>query len=153
LIGTRRVLSGEFITINKHLIKDLEELGLWDEYTKYDIIVNNGSIQNIQYIPKNIRELYKTVWELKMKDIIDMAADRGAFIDQSQSMNLWMAEPNQNKISSMHMYSWKKGLKTGMYYLRTKAASQALQSLGIEKPKERIIKPPTEDEDCLYCSS
>ena len=153
LIGTRRVLSGEFITINKHLIKDLEELGLWDEYTKYDIIVNNGSIQSLEYIPKNIREIYKTVWELKMKDIIDMAADRGAFIDQSQSMNLWMAEPNQNKISSMHMYSWKKGLKTGMYYLRTKAASQALQSLGIEKPKERIFKQPIEEEDCLFCSS
>lgn len=153
LIGTRRVLSGEFITINKHLIKDLEELGLWDEYTKYDIIINNGSIQSLEYIPKNIREIYKTVWELKMKDIIDMAADRGAFIDQSQSMNLWMAEPNHNKISNMHMYSWKKGLKTGMYYLRTKAASQAMQSLGIEKPQKRIFKPPVEDEDCLFCSS
>lgn len=153
LIGTRRVLSGEFITINKHLIKDLEELSLWDEYTKYDIIINNGSIQSLEYIPKNIREIYKTVWELKMKDIIDMAADRGVFIDQSQSMNLWMAEPNPNKISNMHIYSWKKGLKTGMYYLRTKAASQAIQSLGIEKPQERTFKPPIEDEDCLFCSS
>jgi ribonucleoside-diphosphate reductase alpha chain len=153
LIGTRRVLSGEFIIINKHLINDLEELGLWDEYTKYDIIINNGSIQTLEYIPKQIRDIYKTVWDLKMKDVIDMAADRGAFIDQSQSMNLWMAEPNLNKISSMHMYSWKKGLKTGMYYLRTKAASQAIQSLGIEKPKERIFQPPQEDEDCLFCSS
>lgn len=153
LIGTRRVLSGEFITINKHLIADLEKLGLWDEYTKYDIIINDGSIQNLEYIPKQIRDLYKTVWDLKMKDIIDMAADRGAFIDQSQSMNLWMAEPTSNKISSMHMYSWKKGLKTGMYYLRSKSASKALQSLGIEKPKERVFSPPQEDEDCVFCSS
>ena len=153
LIGTRRVLSGEFITTNKHLVKDLEEIGLWDEHTKYDIIINQGSIQTLEYIPKDIRERYKTVWEMSMKDIIDMAADRGVFIDQSQSMNLWMAEPTPSKLSSMHMYSWKKGLKTGMYYLRSKAASAALQSLGIEKPKERIFQPPTEDEECTYCSS
>jgi ribonucleoside-diphosphate reductase alpha chain len=153
LIGTRRVLSGEFITTNKHLVKDLEEIGLWDEHTKYDIIINGGSIQKLEYIPKDIRERYKTVWEMSMKDIIDMAADRGVFIDQSQSMNLWMAEPTNGKLSSMHMYAWKKGLKTGMYYLRSQGASTALQSLGIEKPKERVFNAPQEDEECTFCSS
>jgi len=152
-IGTRRVLAGEFITTNKHLVRDLEEIGLWDEYTKYDVIVNKGSIQSLEYIPKDIRERYKTVWEMSMKDIIDMAADRGVFIDQSQSMNLWMAEPTVGKLSSMHMYAWKKGLKTGMYYLRSQAASTPLQSLGLEKPKERVFNAPQEDEECTFCSS
>jgi ribonucleoside-diphosphate reductase alpha chain len=153
LIYTRRVLAGEYIITNKHLVRDLEEIGLWDEYTKYDIIVNKGSVQSLEYIPKDIKERYKTVWEMSMKDIIDMSADRGVFVDQSQSMNLWMAEPTVGKLSSMHMYSWKKGLKTGMYYLRSQAASQAIQSLGIEKPQERIFKSPLEEEDCLFCSS
>jgi ribonucleoside-diphosphate reductase alpha chain len=149
----RRVLAGEFVIINKHLVRELELIGLWDEHTKYDIIVNRGSIQSLGYIPKDIKELFKTVWEMKMKDIIDMSADRGAFIDQSQSMNLWMAEPTLNKLQSMHMYSWKSGLKTGMYYLRTQAATQALQSLGIERPKEVVFKPQIEEDECTVCSS
>ena len=124
---TRRVLSGEFIVVNKHLLKDLVRLGLWNEGMKNKIIAANGSVQDIQEIPENIRVLYRTVWELSMKDIIDMAAERGAYIDQSQSLNLFMQNPNFGKITSMHFYAWKKGLKTGMYYLRTKAASEAIK--------------------------
>jgi ribonucleoside-diphosphate reductase alpha chain len=126
-IYTRRVLSGEFVVVNKHLLKDLVQLGLWNDNMKNKLIAANGSVQNITEIPENIRILYRTVWELKMKDIIDMAADRGAFIDQSQSLNLFMQNPNFGKITSMHFYAWKKGLKTGMYYLRTQAASEAIK--------------------------
>jgi ribonucleoside-diphosphate reductase alpha chain len=126
-IYTRRVLSGEFVVVNKHLLKDLVQLGLWNDNMKNKLIAANGSVQNIQEIPENIRLLYRTVWELKMKDIIDMAADRGAYIDQSQSLNLFMQNPNFGKITSMHFYAWKKGLKTGMYYLRTQAASEAIK--------------------------
>ena len=124
---TRRVLSGEFIVVNKHLLVDLVKLGLWNEDVKNAIMANNGSIQSIEGIPDNIKELYKTVWEMSMKDIIDMAADRGMFIDQSQSLNLFVESPNMGKLTSMHFYAWKKGLKTGMYYLRTKAASAAIK--------------------------
>lgn len=126
-IYTRRVLSGEFVVVNKHLLKDLVQLGLWNDNMKNKLIAANGSVQNIEEIPENIRILYRTVWELKMKDIIDMAADRGAYIDQSQSLNLFMQNPNFGKITSMHFYAWKKGLKTGMYYLRTQAASEAIK--------------------------
>lgn len=126
-IYTRRVLSGEFVVVNKHLLKDLVQLGLWNDNMKNKLIAANGSVQNIEEIPENIRMLYRTVWELKMKDIIDMAADRGAYIDQSQSLNLFMQNPNFGKITSMHFYAWKKGLKTGMYYLRTQAASEAIK--------------------------
>jgi len=121
------VLSGEFVVVNKHLLKDLVQLGLWNDNMKNKLIAANGSVQNIEEIPENIRILYRTVWELKMKDIIDMAADRGAYIDQSQSLNLFMQNPNFGKITSMHFYAWKKGLKTGMYYLRTQAASEAIK--------------------------
>lgn len=124
---TRRVLSGEFIVVNKHLLIDLVKLGLWNDDLKNAIMANNGSIQSIDGIPDNIKELYKTVWELSMRDIIDMAADRGIFIDQSQSLNLFVESPNMGKLTSMHFYAWKKGLKTGMYYLRTKAASAAIK--------------------------
>jgi ribonucleoside-diphosphate reductase alpha chain len=124
---TRRVLSGEFIVVNKHLLVDLVKLGLWNEDVKNAIMANNGSIQSIEGIPDNIKELYKTVWEMSMRDIIDMAADRGMFIDQSQSLNLFVESPNMGKLTSMHFYAWKKGLKTGMYYLRTKAASAAIK--------------------------
>jgi len=124
---TRRVLSGEFIVVNKHLLIDLVKLGLWNDDLKNAIMANNGSIQAIDGIPDNIKELYKTVWELSMRDIIDMAADRGLFIDQSQSLNLFVESPNMGKLTSMHFYAWKKGLKTGMYYLRTKAASAAIK--------------------------
>lgn len=121
-IYSRRTLSGEYVVVNKHLLKDLIELGLWNNEMKQRLMAANGSIQNIDNIPQNIKELYKTVWEIKQKVIIDMAADRGAFICQSQSLNLFVENPNLAKLSSMHFYGWKKGLKTGMYYLRSKAA-------------------------------
>ncbi|MBS7566380.1 ribonucleoside-diphosphate reductase subunit alpha [Mucilaginibacter sp. Bleaf8] len=126
-IYTRRVLSGEFIIVNKHLLRDLVDLGLWNSRMKDQIISKNGSIQDIAEIPQNIKDLYKTVWEIKMRNIIDMAADRGAYICQSQSLNLFINAPNASKLTSMHFYAWKKGLKTGMYYLRTQAASQAVK--------------------------
>ncbi len=126
-IYTRRVLSGEFIIVNKYLLHDLVELGLWNNDMKNKIITANGSIQDIAEIPADIKELYKTVWEIKMRTIIDMAADRGAYICQSQSLNLFVSSPNAAKLTSMHFYAWKKGLKTGMYYLRTQAASQAVK--------------------------
>jgi ribonucleoside-diphosphate reductase alpha chain len=126
-IYTRRVLSGEFIIVNKHLLKDLVALGLWDETMKNKIIAAGGSVQHIEEIPPATRELYKTVWEIKQRTLIDMAADRGAFICQSQSLNLFMDQPTPGKLTSMHFYAWKKGLKTGMYYLRTQAATQAVQ--------------------------
>ncbi|THD69443.1 ribonucleoside-diphosphate reductase subunit alpha [Robertkochia marina] len=126
-IYTRRVLSGEFIVVNKHLLEDLVELGLWTEELKQELMRANGSIQHIEGIPENIKELYKTVWELSMKDIIDMARHRGYFIDQSQSLNLFMEGANFAKLTSMHFYAWKSGLKTGMYYLRTKSAVDAIK--------------------------
>ncbi|MDB5031315.1 ribonucleoside-diphosphate reductase subunit alpha [Mucilaginibacter sp.] len=126
-IYTRRVLSGEFIIVNKHLLRDLVNRGLWDNTMKDKIITANGSIQGIAEIPQELKDLYKTVWEIKMRDIIDMAADRGAYICQSQSLNLFINSPNASKLTSMHFYAWKKGLKTGMYYLRTQAASQAVK--------------------------
>ncbi|KAI8130579.1 Ribonucleoside-diphosphate reductase large subunit [Lucilia cuprina] len=126
-IYTRRVLSGEFNVVNHHLLKDLTELDLWDDEMKNKIISNRGSIQAIEEIPKHIRDLYKTVWEISVKTTIQMAADRGAFIDQSQSFNIHVAEPNYGKLTSIHFYAWKSGLKTGMYYLRTKPAANAIQ--------------------------
>ncbi|HEY8780587.1 MAG TPA: ribonucleoside-diphosphate reductase subunit alpha [Mucilaginibacter sp.] len=126
-IYTRRVLSGEFIIVNKYLLRDLVNRGLWDNNMKDKIITANGSIQDITEIPQEIKDLYKTVWEIKMRSIIDMAADRGAYICQSQSLNLFINAPNASKLTSMHFYAWKKGLKTGMYYLRTQAASQAVK--------------------------
>jgi ribonucleoside-diphosphate reductase alpha chain len=126
-IYTRRVLSGEFIVVNKHLLYDLVKLGLWNEDLKQEIMRNNGSIQNIDIIPADIKELYKTVWELSMKDIIDMSRQRGYFIDQSQSLNLFMEGATMAKLTSMHFYAWKSGLKTGMYYLRTKSAVDAIK--------------------------
>ncbi len=126
-IYTRRVLSGEFVVVNKHLLRDLVKLGIWNDTLKNKIIAANGSIQNIAEVPANIKELYKTVWEIKQRTIIDMAADRGAFIDQSQSLNLFIQDANFAKMSSAHFYAWKKGLKTGMYYLRTKSAADAIK--------------------------
>lgn len=126
-IYTRRVLSGEFVVVNKHLLRDLVKLGIWNDTLKNKIVAANGSVQNIPEIPANIKELYKTVWEIKQRTIIDMAADRGAFIDQSQSLNLFIQDANFAKMSSAHFYAWKKGLKTGMYYLRTKAAADAIK--------------------------
>jgi ribonucleoside-diphosphate reductase alpha chain len=126
-IYTRRVLAGEYIIVNKHLLKDLVSLGLWNEDLKNKLIAGNGSVQHIQEIPDNLKALYKTAWELSQKSIIEMAADRGAFICQSQSLNVFVENPNFGKLSSMHFYAWERGLKTGMYYLRTKAATDAIK--------------------------
>ncbi len=136
-IYTRRVLSGEFIVVNKHLLEDLVGLGIWNDTLKQQLMRANGSVQDIEGIPEDIKELYKTVWELSMKDIIDMARQRGYFIDQSQSLNLFMENANYSKLTSMHFYGWKSGLKTGMYYLRTKAAVDAIKfTLDNTKKKE-----------------
>ncbi|MFM8950694.1 MAG: ribonucleoside-diphosphate reductase subunit alpha [Bacteroidota bacterium] len=126
-IYTRRVLSGEFVVVNKHLLLDLVRLGLWNTDLKNKLIASNGSVQDIPEVPQDIKELYKTVWEIKQRAVIDMAADRGAYICQSQSLNIFMQNANFSKLSSMHFYAWKKGLKTGMYYLRTKAAVDAIK--------------------------
>ena len=138
-IYTRRVLSGEFIIVNKHLLKDLVQLGLWNNTMKNAIIAANGSIQGIPQIPAELKELYKTVWEIKQRSLIDMAADRGAFICQSQSLNLFVDNPTTSKLTSMHFYAWKKGLKTGMYYLRTQAASQAVQFTVQKQGSEEML--------------
>ena len=137
-IYTRRVLSGEFIVVNKHLLNDLVERGLWTETLKQELMRNNGSVQELN-IPQDLKELYKTVWEMSMKDIIDMSRQRGYFIDQSQSLNLFMQDANYSKLTSMHFYAWKSGLKTGMYYLRTKAAVDAIKfTLNNDKKAEPI---------------
>ncbi len=170
-IYTRRVLSGEFIVVNKHLLEDLVELNLWNNEMKEEIMRANGSIQHIDIIPQDLKELYKTVWEMSMKDIIDMSRQRGYFIDQSQSMNLFMQDPDFGKLTSMHFYAWKSGLKTGMYYLRTKSAVNAIQftvskkkeSLPAgaeeEKPltgeelKQMLINSQNNPDDCEMCGS
>jgi ribonucleoside-diphosphate reductase alpha chain len=170
-IYTRRVLSGEFIVVNKHLLEDLVEMELWDNNMKEEIMRANGSIQHIDKIPQDIKDLYKTVWEMSMKDIIDMARHRGYFIDQSQSLNLFMQDADYAKLTSMHFYGWKSGLKTGMYYLRTKSAVNAIQfTLSKEKKKTtqeqdapmtpeefktmvESSKNGDSDDDCLMCGS
>lgn len=166
-IYTRRVLSGEFIIVNKHLLKDLVNLGLWNNSMKNRIISDNGSIQKIDEIPADIKELYKTVWEIKQRSLIDMAADRGAYICQSQSLNLFIENPTTSKLTSMHFYAWKKGLKTGMYYLRTQAATQAVQftvekqiiadnnsieSLTVPNISEINVEPSHADEKGISCN-
>jgi len=164
-IYTRRVLSGEFIVVNKHLLEDLVELNLWDNDMKEEIMRANGSIQHIDAIPQELKDLYKTVWELSMKDIIDMSRQRGYFVDQSQSLNLFMQDANYAKLTSMHFYAWKSGLKTGMYYLRTKSAVNAIQftiskskkeedkSLTPEELKELLLQSKDNPDDCLMCGS
>jgi ribonucleoside-diphosphate reductase alpha chain len=137
---TRRVLAGEFIVINKYLVEDLVKSKCWNSDIRTQIIANNGSIQNILEISSELRELYKTSWEIPMKTIINLAADRAPFVCQSQSLNLFMAEPSYSKISSMHFYAWRKGLKTGCYYLRTKAVAKAQQF---------TVEPPA----CVTCSA
>ncbi|KOP37704.1 ribonucleoside-diphosphate reductase subunit alpha [Flavobacterium sp. WLB] len=173
-IYTRRVLSGEFIVVNKHLLHDLVDRGLWNETLKQEIMRNNGSVQNIDVIPQDLKELYKTVWEMSMKDIIDMSRQRGYFIDQSQSLNLFMQDANYSKLTSMHFYAWQSGLKTGMYYLRTKAAVDAIkftlnndkkeetapslvaetEAISVEDYKAMLLKAQAADpEDCEMCGS
>lgn len=173
-IYTRRVLSGEFIVVNKHLLEDLVKLGLWNEDLKQEIMRHNGSVQNIDIIPQKLKDLYKTVWEMSMKDIIDMSRQRGYFIDQSQSLNLFMQDANYSKLTSMHFYAWQSGLKTGMYYLRTKAAVDAIkftlnndkkeetaptlvaetEAISVEDYKAMLLKAQAADpEDCEMCGS
>ena len=182
-IYTRRVLSGEFICVNKFLINDLIKLNLWDDNMKNTLMAHNGSVQNISQIPDDLKKLYKTVWEIPQKTIIDLAADRAPFVDQSQSLNIHMSNLSFNSISSMHFYGWKRGLKTGMYYLRSRSASDAIKftvdtkimkklrdekSQNIAEPEENnkklicSLKRPKregeskkdyEDEECLACGS
>jgi len=148
-IYLRRTLAGEFVMVNKYLMNELQEIDLWTDEVKNGIIKNNGSVQQIEAIPKNLKEKYKIVWEIPMKHLIDMSADRGAFICQSQSLNLWMKDPDYQRLTSMHFYSWKKGLKTGIYYLRTKAKA-APQQFTIEPDKKPVEE---EEEECLMCGS
>ncbi|WP_114751677.1 ribonucleoside-diphosphate reductase subunit alpha [Pleomorphovibrio marinus] len=155
-IYTRRTLSGEFVVVNKHLMKDLISLGLWTEKMKNRLISANGSIQQMPEVPQHLKDLYKTVWEISQKTIIDMAADRGAYICQSQSMNLFLQEPNFGKLTSMHFYSWKKGLKTGIYYLRSKAASSAIQ-FTVDKSQLDQVEPvqdtkKKQQQEAIACS-
>jgi ribonucleoside-diphosphate reductase alpha subunit len=159
-IYTRRTLSGEFIIVNKHLMKDLIRLGIWNDNMKNRLIAANGSVQAIPNIPQNIKDIYKTVWEISQKVIIDMSADRGAYICQSQSMNVFMQDPNFGKLTSMHFYAWKKGLKTGMYYLRSKAAASAIQftvdkaALEADKIADAALldKAKSQNQDAIACS-
>jgi ribonucleoside-diphosphate reductase alpha subunit len=155
----RRTLAGEFVVINKHLVKDLQKIGLWTKDIKNQIIRDGGSVQNVPGIPANLAAIYRTVWEIPQKSIIDMSADRGAFIDQSQSLNLFMENPSVAKLSSMHVYAWKKGLKTGMYYLRTRAKAKPQQVTitpltvaAVATDEEKLACSLANPEGCLMCS-
>ncbi len=158
-VYVRRVLAGQFPLVNRHLVRDLEKMGLWTEEVRQLIIAGSGSVQHVPCIPDRLKDKYKTVWEMSMRVLIDMSADRGAFIDQSQSLNLFVAEPNHTKLSSMHFHSWKKGLKTGMYYLRTKPAVDAVKvAVPVEvvqaadrQKEERACR--RDEPDCLACSA
>ena len=159
-IFTRRVLSGEFTVVNKYLIRDLVERGIWNEEVKNKIVMAGGSVQGITEIPEELQALYQTAWEIKQKTIVEMAADRGGFIDQSQSLNIHMEEANYGKLSSMHFHAWKKGLKTGMYYLRTRAAAQAIK-FTVKQPEAKVEFTEQESlacslaspDDCVACGS
>ena len=150
-IYTRRTLAGEFVVLNKYLLRELISLNMWNEQIKQNIIANKGSVQQLTILPEHVRNKYKIVWEMPMKHLIDMSADRGAYICQSQSLNLWLEDPNYNMLTSMHFYSWGKGLKTGIYYLRRKAKHQA-QQFTIE-PENVHKKNDEEDELCEMCSA
>ena len=152
-IFVRRVLSGEFAVVNKHLVRDLERMGIWDETMRQHIVAADGSVQGIANVPDDIKEKYRTVWEIPMRSIIDMAADRAPFIDQSMSMNLFMANPTHERLSSMHFYAWKKGLKTGMYYLRTRAATDAVKITVSPDVVESAVVCRRNDPDCAACSA
>jgi len=142
----RRVLSGEFVQVNKHLLRDLITRGLWTEETRMQLIAHNGSVQHLD-LPADVKELYKTVWEIKQRIVLDMAADRGAYIDQSQSLNIHMIDATIAKLSSMHFHGWQLGLKTGMYYLRTKAATDAIKfTVDVEKVRLASVTQPTQDK-------
>ena len=143
-IYTRRTLAGEFTKINKYLMKELIDLNMWNSSIKDNIILNKGSIQQIQNIPQKIKDKYKIAWEIPPSFLIDMAADRGAYICQSQSLNIWVEDPDYKSLTNIHFYSWKKGLKTGIYYLRRKPKHQ---------PQQFTLEPSTVDEPCETCSS
>jgi ribonucleoside-diphosphate reductase alpha chain len=170
MLYVRRVLAGEFPVVNKHLVRDLQKANLWSEEMKNKIVLERGSVQNIPEVPTEIKELYKTAWDVSMKTVQKMAADRGAFIDQSQSMNLWMKDPNFAKLTSMHFNGWRLGLKTGMYYLRSKGASSAKQLVReetkiveeievkqtqteLEEAMSDIVCSLDTPEDCVACGS
>ena len=156
---TRRVLAGEFAVVNKYLLQDLIARGLWTSEIRNQIIADKGSVQGVAAIPDDLKALYKTTWEIKQKCVLDMSADRGAFICQSQSLNLHIADPNPGKLTSMHFYAWKKGLKTGMYYLRTRPKADAIaftvdQAMAAKSRGESALKPVnTEPEECLSCGA
>jgi ribonucleoside-diphosphate reductase alpha subunit len=150
-IYSRRTIAGDFMVVNKYLMKDLMKIDMWNDKVKNNIIANNGSIQQIDSIPQDLKDKYKTVWEIPMRNLIDMAADRGAFVCQSQSLNLWLEDPNYNNLTSMHFYAWNKGLKTGIYYLRRRARHQA-QQFTIE-PEKKSSSNQEEDEICEMCSA
>jgi ribonucleoside-diphosphate reductase alpha chain len=146
-IFTRRTLAGEFIVINKHLVKALLDRGLWSTEMKDAIIANNGSVSGLTQVHLDIQNIFKTVWEIKQKTLIDMAADRGPYVCQSQSLNLFLADPDYRKLTSMHFYTWRKGLKSGIYYLRTKAVASAQKfTIAVPETKE-------EDKECTMCSA
>jgi ribonucleoside-diphosphate reductase alpha chain/ribonucleoside-diphosphate reductase subunit M1 len=148
----RRTLAGEFVMINKHLVRDLQKLGFWSKGLKDQIIAANGSVQDLPGLPAKLKEIYRTAWEIPQKSILDMAADRGAFIDQSQSLNIFMENPTMAKLSSMHMYGWKKGLKTGMYYLRTRSKAQPIK-FTIDPAVQAALACSRENlESCQMCS-
>ena len=155
----RKTLAGEFILINKYLVEDLIKLDLWNTDIREKIMINDGSVQGIEEIPDNIKALYKTVWEIKQKNIIDLSADRAPYICQAQSMNLFVAEPNPNLLTKMHFYTWGKGLKTGMYYLRTRPKATTQQfTIDPRKSKSNLgqntnITPADEPEECLNCGA
>ena len=151
-IYSRRTLAGEFVIVNKYLMRELIGLGLWNETIKNNIIANKGSIQHLTMLSEHIRNKYKIVWEMPMKHLIDLSADRGAFICQSQSLNLWLEDPNYNTLTSMHFYSWKSGLKTGIYYLRRKPRHNP-QQFTIEPEKNVKSNVEEVDEICESCSA
>jgi len=148
----RRTLAGEFVVVNKHLVKDLQKIGMWTKDVKDQIIRDGGSVRNVPGIPTNLAAIYRTVWEIPQKSIIDMSADRGAYIDQSQSLNLFMENPSVAKLSSMHVYAWKKGLKTGMYYLRTRAKAKPQQVTLAPTSDEVLVCSLANPESCAMCS-
>jgi ribonucleoside-diphosphate reductase alpha chain/ribonucleoside-diphosphate reductase subunit M1 len=153
----RRVLAGEFTIVNKYLMKELIDLGIWTPEVRNQILHDGGSVQKIRTLPDHIKEKYRTVWEIKQKAVLDMAADRGAFICQSQSLNVHIADPSISKLTSMHFYAWKKGLKTGMYYLRGRPKADAIQftvdKAAIQKQQAIQQAEEPEEEECLVCSA
>jgi ribonucleoside-diphosphate reductase alpha chain len=154
-IYSRRTLAGEFIVVNKYLMRDLMNYGIWTEELKQKIVANNGSVQGLTEVPQTLQQLYKTAWELKQRTLIDMAADRGAFICQSQSLNLFISDPTNAKLTSMHFHAWRRGLKTGIYYLRTKAPIMA-QKFTVDPELQAAViagQKAAEPEVCLTCSA